>query len=529
MKGITTAVLVALAATASPSAAAPALPTGFTDTTVVASLAMPCGMAFLPDGRLLFTEQKTAIVRLLVDTVLAGVHGVRLDSVGVVDGVQSAGFEQGLLGILVDRRWPLKPFIYVHCNDVSGHVRISRYRLSGALTGTGPLVLDVSSRYDVLADVPDNNTNHNGGTLRHGRDGSLYASFGEDEARCPSQDVTSLLGKILRLDISRLPEVAGGPAPKALIAPADNPFAASPDSNARLVWAYGLRNPFRFHVDAVTGDLFVTDVGEAAWEEVDHVSQGGLNFGWPLMEGPDVFIDNTTGLPWIDTHCDTNAVQFRPGVAPIYAFDRRAGSAAFINAGVYRRPAGAARPFSHDYDGDDLFTDYYQGFVRRLKGSGDTWGLAPAEGQPDATDWATGIAHTSEWLIAPDGTLWYSRQSDDLFRDNTGSIHRITPPPESTVVTPPGGGGVELDAPVPTPTRAADGALITFRVPTGAAAKLRIFDLAGRRVRVLPTPASGSVTWDGTDDDGGRLRPAVYVIRLDAAGVHRTRRLILIR
>src|SRR5204862_7040858 len=136
--------------------------------------------------------------------------------------------------------------------------RISRYRVTGdlAFTGNGGLTVDPASRYDLVNDIPDRASNHNGGTVRFGTDGMLYVSIGDDGS-CASQDLTSLAGKILRLDVSRLPAGAGGPALRSLVTPSGNPVVSNPDSNAHLVWSDGLRNPFRFHVDRATGGLIV--------------------------------------------------------------------------------------------------------------------------------------------------------------------------------------------------------------------------------------------------------------------------------
>src|SRR5258706_7167644 len=100
---------------------------------------------------------------------------------------------------------------------------------------------------------------------------------------CAAQDPTKLKGKILRLDVSQLPAGAGV-APRALVAAPGNPFATSPDSNARLVWEFGLRNPVRFPVDAATGQVWVSDVGQNELEELDHSAARWVCLGWPHRE-----------------------------------------------------------------------------------------------------------------------------------------------------------------------------------------------------------------------------------------------------
>ncbi len=514
-----------LLAAAAPAAAT--LPDGFADTTIVSGLSTPIGMAFLPDGRLLVTEQQGAI-RLVVDTTVAGVHGARADVVGQVDSVEAIDTEEGLLGIAVDPRWPAKPYVYIHCTSVGGHVRVSRYRLQGALTGTGPLALDVASRYDLVNDVPNESPEHQGGTLRFGTDQMLYASFGEDQQRCLARDTTRMLGVILRLDVMRLPD-GPGVAPRDLVTPAGNPFANHPNANARLVWAMGFRNPFRFHIDPTNSVISVGDVGQAKWEELDLVPNGGHDYGWPLMEGPELFLDSPGGPVWATGHCDTVAlgISLRPGDPPIWAYDRSAYTGVIIDGGAYHRPAGAWRPFAHDYDGDLFAADFYQGWMVRLKQTGGTWAIAPpAPGQPDADHWATGVLHASDFLIAPSGELWYCRLTNEIYRDNTGEIHRIVPPTSrDTILPPPPDPGVQLDRPVPTPARGT--ATVAYHLPASRRGTLRLYDLAGRRVRSVEVTGTGVWTCDGIDDHGRRLRGAVYVLRLESGGVRRERRLVL--
>ncbi|MBI5711511.1 MAG: PQQ-dependent sugar dehydrogenase [Candidatus Eisenbacteria bacterium] len=505
---------LALAAVSGTAAAATVLPDGFRDSTVVQRLDHPVGMAFLPDGRLLVVEQQSARMRLIVNGALSST-----DPVAAIPDVQTAGAEQGLLGVAVDPGWPARPYLYVHCDMASAPaIRISRYTAGGdlAFTGDGHLTVDPVTRYDLLNDAPDSDPNHNGGTLRFGGDGMLYVSLGEDEQRCAAQDTVSLRGVILRLDVTRLPSGAGGPAPRSLITPPGNPFAAHPNPNARLVWALGLRNPFRFHVDPADGALFVADVGENDWEEIDRVPGGGHDYGWPAFEGP-----LATGAS-----CANPIV---PGDPPIHAYDRVGTTAAVIGGGVYRRPPGATAGFPAAYEGDYLFSDYYRGFLRRLKRSGSTWDLAPAvPGQPNATDWGTGFDEVSDYAVGPDGALWYVRESL-FYTGNTGSIHRVVSTVPDTARPQP---AFDFAPPRPTPARGA--VALVWSLPAPAVVKLDIHDLFGRRVRRLVDDEAQSAgphqrDWDGLDDDGRRVPPGLYLARLIAGGAAREHRIPLIR
>jgi glucose/arabinose dehydrogenase len=491
------------------------VPTGFENRPALAGLDFPSGMAFLPDGRLLVIEQRTAIVRLaIVGTVTTA------SPIFTVPEVNPSGGEQGLLGVAVDPGWPSRSYVYfLYDHDGDATIHIARFQVTGDLdySGAGDLAISASSRYDVLVDAPDNAPNHNGGTLRFGPDGMLYASLGEDANRCAAQDSVSLRGVILRLDVSRLPDLPGGPAPKGLIAAAGNPFAAHPDSNARLVWSLGLRNPFRFHVDMSTGDLFIADVGEVTWEEVNVADGGGLNFGWPHREGPATFPQGCT---------DTNA----GFTDPIHAYDRSGFAAAIISAGPYRAPAGGSEAFPAPYDGDFFFNDYYQGFVRRLTRNGSTWGLAPmVSGQPGSLNWGIGFGQVSDWVVGPSGALWYCRQSNGSFQAGTGVIGRIAYAPAGGVTVPP---SVRLHPPFPSP--AIGSVAIPYTLPDPAAVSLRLYDAHGRLVRTLlagePRQAGPGVEpWDGRSDGGDDAPAGVYVVRLEVGGVRLERRFPLIR
>ena len=499
------------------------LPTGFTDQLMADTLSQPVAMAFLPDGRLLIAEQITARVRML-----GGPAGSPLVSLGVVPGVSTGG-ERGLLGIAVDPRWPGQPYVYVHytASGPPAAVHVSRFTLTGDLTGTGDraLVLDPASRHDLIDDAPDNQPNHNGGTVRFGPDGMLYAGFGEDGSPCAAQDTSSLRGVILRLDVTRLP-AGPGSASRAEITPADNPFVASTRPNTRLIWAYGLRNPFRFAIDPTNGEVFISDVGQNAYEEVDRAGQGGLDFGWPFKEGPADYPQSCAGIVPA------------PLTPPIFWYDRSAvggGSAVAITAGVYRPPAGAQLPLPVSYLGDLFVSDFYAGHLWRLKGSLDAWSIAPVvAGQPDPEHWGEGFGAVSEYVIGPDGALWYCRQAADLsYPPSTGAIRRIVAgeSPPDTVPLPVAPGVVFGPArPVPSagPVR------LDFTLSRSARVELAIFDVRGRRVRLLVPanpafPGPHARTWDGLDDRNQRVPSGVYLARREVDGASRVERIVLVR
>ncbi len=217
-------------------------------------------------GRL-FIIEKTGYIRVYE-------NGQLLDApfLDITDRVNEGGNEMGLLGLAFHPNYEQNGFFYVNYTGAGGHTRISRFQASGNSA-------DKNSE-TVLLLIEQPFPNHNGGALAFGPDGHLYAGLGDGgKAGDPfknGQNTASLLGKILRLDVTN-----GDP----YSIPADNPFGNE-------VWAYGLRNPWRISFDRVTGDLWIGDVGQNLWEEMDYlpVSWGsGANFGWSVMEGSHAY------------------------------------------------------------------------------------------------------------------------------------------------------------------------------------------------------------------------------------------------
>lgn len=397
--------------------AAVSLPAGFTDQIIVQGLDQPVGIAFLPDGRLLVIEQRSAAVRLIVGGQLSPNNPIL-----TVPSVNSSGNERGLLGIAVDPAFPSRPYIYVYFSHAGTNTNyISMFTVTGDVGDptSGNLTVSPASQFNLITDIPDAASNHNGGTLRFGPDGLLYVSSGDDATPCSAQDSTDLRGCILRLKVSGMPLAGSGPPAKSLLVPPGNPYPG-PTDNARLNYCIGLRNPFRFSIDRATGDLFIADVGQNIWEEADWSQTGHENFGWPFREGPAVQTVGGCTEPGGSGNATYDS--------PMAYYNRSTFTASIIAGGLYRGVNGSELTFPTSYDGDFFYLDYYQGWLRRLKRSGSTWSIAPPEpGQPDVTNWATGLPSASDFLVGPDGALYYVSQFT-AFQPNSGSVHRIVHP-----------------------------------------------------------------------------------------------------
>ena len=198
--------------------------------------------------------------------------------------------EQGLLGLAFDPGFAQNGYFYVNLINSAGDTEIRRYQVSS----TDPNRADPASATLVITiDQPAGLGNHKAGWLGFGPDGYLYAALGDGggggDPFNNAQNVDSLLGKMLRLDV-RSDAFPDDPSRNYAIPP-DNPFVGV--AGADEVWALGLRNPWRTSFDRGTGDLFIADVGQNKWEEID-IGQAGANFEWPIFEGPEAFRNAST-------------------------------------------------------------------------------------------------------------------------------------------------------------------------------------------------------------------------------------------
>lgn len=257
---------------AAPVAAALPDPAGYVWTPVVSGLSSPISLANAGDGsgRLFIVEQAGLILILQNDQLLPQPF---LD---IRDRVGSQGMEQGLLGLAFHPQFGQTPYFYVNYTDQQGNTVIARFQVSP----DDPNQADPASEKRLLQ-VDQPFPNHNGGETVFGPDGYLYLGLGDGgsagDPQGNAQSLDTLLGKILRLDVD-------GGDPYAI--PAGNPFASG--GGRGEIWAYGLRNPWRFSFDRLTGDLYIADVGQNQWEEIDFLpagSAGKLNFGWDYFEG----------------------------------------------------------------------------------------------------------------------------------------------------------------------------------------------------------------------------------------------------
>jgi glucose/arabinose dehydrogenase len=298
----------------------------------------PVGIVAAGDGsgRLFVVEQRGTVAALAPD----GTVTRWLD----LQARTRAQGERGLLGLAFHPGFAANGRVFVHYTDRNGRTTLSELAADPAAERVDP------ASEVVLLTLDQPYGNHNGGQIAFGPDGHLYLALGDGgsggDPLNAGQDLGTWLGAILRLDVD-----AGGPGEVRV--PADNPFVGVAGARPEI-WAYGLRNPWRFHFDARSGDLWIADVGQNAVEEVNFQradSAGGENYGWRVVEGDRCF-DPPQG-------CDLGAF-----VAPVITYTHASGWGRSITGGVV--PYGAAAP---SLRGRYLFGDFVSGRVFVADGS----------------------------------------------------------------------------------------------------------------------------------------------------------------
>jgi glucose/arabinose dehydrogenase len=297
-----------------------------------------------------------------------------------IRSLTSKGGERGLLSVAFHPRYAENGFFFVNYTNTGGHTVIARYQVSAA----DPNRADPDSARTLLI-IEQPYTNHNGGQLQFGPDGYLYIGMGDGGAggdpQNRAQNLSTLLGKMLRIDVDA----------DTYSVPSDNPFvnntAARPE-----IWAFGLRNPWRFSFDRASGDLWIADVGQGEWEEVNYQpasSIGGENYGWRRMEGTHCFEP--------DSGCDTGDL-----VRPVLEYDHSGSDCSVTGGYVYR---GASSP---RLNGLYIYGDYCSGKIWGATREGSTVSIR------DLVDTAFLISSFGEDM---NGELYVA--------DHGGSVYRL--------------------------------------------------------------------------------------------------------
>jgi glucose/arabinose dehydrogenase len=404
----------------------------------------------------------------------------------ITDRVTSGG-EQGLLGLAFHPDYANNGYFYVDYT-ASGPSRtvISRFEVDPA----DPNRADANSEV-VLLEVAQPFGNHNGGQIRFGPDGFLYIALGDGgSGRDPEEngeDPTTLLGSLLRIDVDN---PSGG---LNYGIPAGNPFVGNADGFREEIYAYGLRNPWRFSFDPPTGQLWLADVGQGDYEEIDIIENGG-NYGWDVMEG---------------THCfePSSGCNMEGLILPVHEYDHDFGQS--VTGGfVYR---GARVP---ELTGQYIYADFV---------SGSIWAYDEAtDSNVELIDTNLGISSFGVdeaqelYFTAFDGRIYH-------FTSATGSATGEADVPDAPATLHPNH-----------PNPFAESTTITYTLDRAAPVELAVYDVQGRRVRTLAAGMQPSGThtqqWDGRDAQGTRLADGLYVYRLLlGTAIVASRQMVLVR
>lgn len=337
------------------------LPNGFTETQVATGLSGATAMEFAPDGRL-FVVTETGQVRVIK-------NGALLPTPFVTVNVDSSG-ERGLLGIAFDPNFATNHFVFLYYTTASlpWRNRVTRFTANGdvAVPNSETVVMEL----DVLS---GKGTVHNGGAIHFGPDGKLYVAVGDDTVGENAQTLSNQFGKMLRINSDGT-------------IPSDNPFYNMATGANRAIWALGLRNPYTFAFQPGSARMFINDVGEIDWEEIDE-GIAGANYGWPITEGPS---------------SDPRYV------APIFSYRHYSPefTGCALTGGAFYNPATNQFPVA--YAGKYFFADFCGGWIRVLDAASYT-----------SSGFATDLSFPVDLKVAGDGSLYY------LARGGGGKVFKI--------------------------------------------------------------------------------------------------------
>ncbi|HEY8483082.1 MAG TPA: PQQ-dependent sugar dehydrogenase [Longimicrobiales bacterium] len=340
---------------------------------VASGLKSPVHLAAPPGDPRIFVVERRGRIRIIKDGKL-----LAEPFLDIVSRVGSGGSEQGLLSVVFHPDFATNRYFFVNYTDRNGDTRVERYTV-----GPDPDRADPASAKLILT-VDQPFANHNGGLIVFGPDGMLYIGMGDGgsggDPLGHGQNLGTLLGALLRIDVDR-----GDP----YTIPPDNPFAGRADARGEI-WAYGLRNPWRFAFDRTAGLLYIADVGQNRWEEINvaPASAGGLNYGWNLMEG---------------NHCFPSDPCDRTGLTPPVLEYSHDEGCSVTGGHVYR---GRAIP---ELVGHYFYADYCRGWIRSFRYT--------SEGVRDQRTWSIGnVGLITSFGEDSAGELYVLSQDGRVFR-----------------------------------------------------------------------------------------------------------------
>ena len=357
-----------------------AVPTeqNFTDSAVKDGLTNPTDMEFAPDGRLFVAEQAGRVRIAKSDGTLA-------TFLNISTKVDSSG-ERGLQALTFDPDFSTNRYVYLQytkkaTSTTPVHNRVVRVTASGdkVVSGSEKLIFKLGTQ---------RSDHHMGGAIDFGTDGKLYIATGDNETPNKAQQLTNLFGKILRIN-------------KSGTIPTDNPFYTATSGINRAIWALGLRNPFKFAVQPGTGTIFINDVGQDAWEEIDKAVPGA-NYGWGFPTSPpyyEGFIDSPD--PSLQNYKNPDFFYGHDGAIET--------TGCSITGGTFYNPATLQYP-AEEYQGDYFFADFCSGWIRSLDSTGAVRSFAKE------------ILRPVDLEVSKEGELYYLSRGNSSTPGSVGKI-----------------------------------------------------------------------------------------------------------
>lgn len=465
-------------------------------TRVASGLNRPIFVTAPPGDPRLFIIEQRGVIRILSGGSVLPTPFFDIDS--LIPDI-SGNDERGLLGLAFHPDFPDSPFFYVDYFSNASQTVIARYQVSGADSNRA----DHSSA-QIRLTINQPFTNHNGGTLAFGPDRYLYIGMGDGgsggDPGNRAQTLSELLGKMLRIDVMH-----GYP----YSIPPDNPFFNDPDPGIRQeIWDYGFRNPYRWSFDRLTGDLWIADVGQNLYEEIDFepdTCRGGKNYGWRLMEGDSCYnppsgCDTLTGL-----------------VRPIHVYDHNTGCSVTGGA-VYRGSAISGLQgayFFADYCSDSIWSLRYDGtktdFRDRTAELGSGVGDIAAIGQDGF----------GELYLVDRGVSTST---------SAGEIYKIV---GTETGVEPGARPIGFTLTDARPNPFSSSTRVDATLTRGGKLVVEVVAPSGRLLRRLASgtrpPGSYPFEWDGRDQAGRAARSGTYWIRVTLDGQVIARQVSLVR
>jgi glucose/arabinose dehydrogenase len=487
-------------------------------TRIATGVFKPTYVTYLPgDSQRVFVLEQNGVIRIINNGSLTS--RPFLDIQGIVN---HTGDEQGLLGLAFDPDFATNKhfFVYYTGGSSQGTAVIRRYTVS-----SDPDSADVNSGVQIMV-VQENvigQLNHKGGTIQFDPDGYLRWGLGDGggggDPGENGQDGSQLLGKILRID----PDSDAFPLDplQNYAIPASNPFVNDPGNLVRdEIWAIGMRNPYRWTFDRLTGEMYIADVGQQSWEEIDYEPAGfpgGRNYGWDLVEGFHCFEP--------PSNCDDGDPVL---TYPIYEYPSTGAECSITGGVVYH---GSQFPY---LQGQYFFGDYC---------SGKVWSILVNGGAVvDTTNHTGQISPSLDGFIINqlvgigednDGELYLLDRGSTV--TPTGSVFKVVKDPDFVGVdigTPaPGAAALELSRVNPNPFR--NSTSFDVQLSRDGNLEVGVYTASGQLLRRIHsgsmTAGRHSFTWDGSNERSIPAVAGVYFIRAEGLGSSATKRVTLLR